>query len=173
MTEWRNHPALKGKFHPEYPDDIQVIVHDGGPRLTHRRPELIWVRVIGGTDPLFTGVILNQPDQLKSVHQDQPIKFIALNPYPLMVTDKYLEERKDWIIHPCDRCGLPELFDAPSDLMRAVFPNMPQGAQSDAFTAFCGACGGILIVQSIHAELEDDCDLVSEPPKKWWQFWKE
>jgi len=22
MTEWRNHPRLKGKFHPEYPDDI-------------------------------------------------------------------------------------------------------------------------------------------------------
>jgi len=27
---WRNHPALVGRFHPEFYDDMQVYVHDGG-----------------------------------------------------------------------------------------------------------------------------------------------
>src|SRR5215471_14876033 len=31
---WREHPLLKSRFHPEFPDDLQVIVHDGGPRLS-------------------------------------------------------------------------------------------------------------------------------------------
>ncbi len=39
---WRSDPLLEGRFHPEYPDDLQVIVHDGGPRLTKNAPELMW-----------------------------------------------------------------------------------------------------------------------------------
>jgi hypothetical protein len=48
-TPWRALPALAGKFHPEHPDDLPVIVHDGGPRITRARPEAVWVRVTGMT----------------------------------------------------------------------------------------------------------------------------
>ncbi len=43
---WRSDPALVGKFHPSYPDHLQVLVHDGEPRRTAHQPELCWVRVV-------------------------------------------------------------------------------------------------------------------------------
>ncbi len=33
-TPWRTDPALVDKLHPWYPDDLQVLVHDGEPRRT-------------------------------------------------------------------------------------------------------------------------------------------
>ena len=123
--EWRQHPRLRGRFHPDYPDDLQVLVHDGGPRITENRPELVWVRVIGNDHDVFVGAVLNQPHQLESITQASQIRFIVPDggEHPLLVTPKYLQERPDWIIQPCHKCGLSELFDAPSDLMRVVFPN--------------------------------------------------
>jgi hypothetical protein len=169
MHPWRDHPQLRGRFHSEAPDDLQVIVHDGGPRSTDRVPEAVWVTVTDCTDDgVFTGRVLNRPQQLKTVAQNDQIKFVATaGERLLMVTDKYLAERPSWIVHPCARCGLNELFDAPSELIRVIFSDLPAGASVDAFTSFCGACGGVQIVRDKNVEIE------GEPPaKKWWQFWK-
>lgn len=147
---WRNDPALAGKFHPGYPDDLQVIVHEGGPRLTTTRPELIWVRVTGKKGEAYQGRLLNQPHQLPSLKQDDAILFLAPNAQnePYLVTEKYLHERKDWHILPCNKCGMPDLFDAPSALQAKVFPNVPADAEIEAFTSFCPVCGGVQIVSS-------------------------
>ena len=48
---WRGHPKLIGRFNLEHPDDVPVLVHDGGPRVTDRRAELIWIRITGGCAP--------------------------------------------------------------------------------------------------------------------------
>jgi hypothetical protein len=152
---WRDNPTLAGRFHPEYPDDLQVLVHDGGPRLTTTRPEVVWVRANGGAGDVFTGRLLNQPHQLTTVKEGDEIRFVANGgEHPLMVTDKYLAERANWDVTPCNKCGLGELFDAPSDLVRVVFPDAPAGADAvmQAFTAFCGACGGILLVKAKGAD---------------------
>lgn len=92
---WRRHPMLVGKFHPEYPDDLQVVVHDGGPRLSSTTSELVWVRAVSATDDHFEGKVLNRPTQLRSVHQDDLIHFVvpAGGEHPLMVRDKALAER--------------------------------------------------------------------------------
>jgi len=179
MTQaWRDHPKLRGRFHPDAPDDVQILVHDGGPRLTDLSPEAVWATVTGcqGND-VFTARVLNQPQQLKRVAQGTEIKFIAPpGEHLLMVTDKYLRERPNWTIQPCDKCGLDELFDAPSDLMRVIFPNMPEGAIMGAFTSFCGVCGGIQIVQDKDAEFTDEesgeQSVGQQENRKWWQFWK-
>jgi hypothetical protein len=63
---WRQHPRLEGRFHVDHPDDLQVLVHDGGPRLTDRRPELVWVRVTACHGDVFTARLLNQPHQRSS-----------------------------------------------------------------------------------------------------------
>jgi Uncharacterized protein conserved in bacteria (DUF2314) len=170
--EWRNHLKLRGRLHAEYRDDVQVIVHDGGPRMTDRRPEAVWVRIVAVEGDVFTGVVLNEPQQLTSVRQGDRVQFIvpASGNHPLMVRPKYLAERDRWIIHPCGRCGLSELFDAPSDLIAKVFPTLPSGQVPEMFTAFCGACGGVQAVELAGAAGDD----VQEPPssKKRWQFWK-
>jgi len=143
--EWRNHPKLQGRLQAQYPDDVQVIVHDGGPRITDRRPEAVWVHIVASEAEVFTGEVLNQPEQLVSVKQGDRVQFLvpASGEHPLMVRPKYLSERDKWIIHPCDKCGLSELFDAPSDLIAKVFPNLPPGQAPEMFTAFCGVCGGV------------------------------
>jgi hypothetical protein len=146
---WRTHPKLEGRFLPEYPDDLQVIVHDGGPRITDKRPEAVWVTVTGCDGDIFVGRVLNQPSQLRTVRQGQQIKFIKpeAGKHLILVTDKYLRERSSWTIHPCQKCGLTELFDAPSDLVRVVFPNVPEDAFMEGFTSFCPLCGGVQVLE--------------------------
>ena len=169
--QWRQHPKLRGRFHEQYPDDIQVVVHDGGPRLSQVAPEVVWVRITDGDGDLFGGTVLNQPDELTSVSAGSSIRFKVpeSGKFPLMVTEKYLVERLDWIVHPCDRCGLTELFDAPSDLIRVVFSAGPQKIEPEVFGAICGWCGGGQVVQRTGAEgLEWPTE---QARNRWWRFW--
>lgn len=175
-SEWREHPKLKGRFLPDYPDDLQVLVHDGGPRVSRNPAEAVWVTVTGMDGDVFRGRLLNQPHNLTTVRQGSEIQFIMADgaEFPVMVTDKYLRERGEWIIHPCRKCGFSELFDAPSDLIRVVFPNTPPGAQMSMFTSFCPLCGG---VQGVAAK-DDPARSEHEPApvpqtatRPWWKFW--
>jgi hypothetical protein len=147
-SEWRAHPLLRERFHPDSPDDVQVLVHDGGPRLSDRRPELVWVRVTGCEQDLFTGQVLNQPERLVTVKERSLIQFVVPTSGPaVQVSAQYLAERPEWIVNACSTCGFSELLDAPSDLIRKVFPNLKAEEVPEAFTAFCGVCGGVQVVQ--------------------------
>jgi hypothetical protein len=163
---WRTHPLLREKLHPDHPDDLQVIVHDGGPRVTDRHAEAIWVTITACNDDVFTGRILNVPTQLVTIVKDEEIRFVVASgvPHPVMVTEKYLRERPNWNMHACDKCGLDELFDAPSDLIRIIFPDIPEGATPDMFTSFCPLCRGIQGV-----EARPFAETPAEKP--WWKFW--
>lgn len=147
--EWCTHPRLRGRFHAENPDDLQVLVHDGGPRFTPNPPELVWVRVTGADGDVFSGCVLNAPVALEKTRQGDTIRFVVpiAGEYAIFLIEKYLRERSDWIIHPCAQCGLDELFDAPSDLVRAQFPDAPADATVEAFTVFCPLCGGVLVLE--------------------------
>jgi hypothetical protein len=111
---------------------------------------LVWVRVTGGEQDIFRGRVLNKPHHLTTVAEGSEILFVAPagSEHLLMVTRKYLQERPNWTIVGCKRCGLSELFDAPSDLIRVVFPGTPPGALMRSFTARCGNCGGFQLVKS-------------------------
>jgi hypothetical protein len=150
-NDWREHPKLKGRFHPDRPDDLQIMVHDGGPRFTDRRPEILWTQVLGADGDVFIGRVLDQPNQLKNVQAGAEIRFIApeSGSHPLLVTGKYLGERALWrLLAPCRKCGMSELFDAPSDLIRAIFPQIPADiAKGFTFTTRCGCCGEGVVVR--------------------------
>lgn len=172
---WRRHPKLEGRFLPDHPDDLQVLVHDGGPRVSRHPAEAVWVSVVGMEGDVFRGRVLNQPHNLTSVRQCGEVRFMvaAGAEFPVMVTDKYLRERESWGVIPCSKCGFSELFDAPSDLIRVVFPNVPAGSQMNMFTSFCPLCGGVQGVKS-RGELpsDDDRPTAATPPKRpWWKFW--
>lgn len=172
---WRTDQRLKGKFHPEYPDDIQVLVHEGGPYIAKHPPEVMWVRVTGSQEGIFLGIILNQPYGLSNITEGSIIKFMMPSggEHPILVTDKYLEERDRWLIHPCDKCGLTELFDAPSDYFRVMFPNVPEDEITVSFTSRCGACGeGHQVVENKEAKGEKEFLSPQNAAKRWWQFWK-
>jgi hypothetical protein len=154
---WREFPLLKNRLHPDYPDDIQVIVHDGGPRITNHPPELVWVRITKYRDGVFVGTVLNAPHNLTTVKEGDSILFLVTNDcqYAFRVTPRYLTERKKWRIIACDKCGFSELFDPPSQLIAKIFPHLPPDATSEAFTSFCPLCGGIQIVADINLKDED------------------
>ncbi len=149
--EWRDNPKLKMRFHStEFPDDIQVVIHDGGRRMTEIAPECVWVRISDYEDGIFVGTILNQPYQLQSVKQGNRILFVeppSDSTFPLMVTEKYLAEKPAWIINPCEKCGSQEILDAPSDLIKVLFPATPEDSTIDAFTTFCVFDGGVQSVK--------------------------
>lgn len=172
---WRSHPKLKGRLLADHPDDLQVIVHDGGPRITTLAPEAVWVSVTGADGDVFRARVLNQPFHLQSVGEGSEIRFIAPDPaaQPVMVTEKYLRERDDWRIHPCIKCGFAELFDAPSDLIRATFPDLPADSSVEAFTARCPLCGGAQAVAPGDSADEAGAGPLSRPSHKqpWWRFW--
>ncbi|MFZ5636526.1 MAG: hypothetical protein ACOY82_08050 [Pseudomonadota bacterium] len=186
---WRNDPALAGRFHPEAPDDCQVVVHAGGPRLTATAPELVWASIVAKQGGAYRARLLNQPSQIPGLSAGDEIFVLASpgSPYPVMATEAYLAERGKWVIHPCDKCGLAELFDTPSDLIRARFPDIPADAELEMFTAFCPLCGGVQGVEIVGRDMDDDADdgepgttaavaRGSSAPEigraPWWQFWK-
>ena len=142
---WRQHPGLRGRFHAEYPDDLEVLVHEGGPRLSSASPELVWVRATGAEGDVFRGVLLNQPHNLSTLCEDDEVLFVVAEgcEHPVHVTERYLQERVDWSISPCESCGLSELFDAPSDLYRLLFGRDAREAETHiGFTTTCPLCGG-------------------------------
>jgi hypothetical protein len=147
-ASWRVDPLLMDRFHPEYPDDVQVIIHDGGPRFTEKSPELVWVTVTSKIANTYRGKVLNQPQALTTVKQADEINFMAVAgaEYPFLVSQKYLDERAQWVIKPCEKCGFPELFDAPSDLVRKVFPNVRENEDVEVFTSFCPMCRGVQVI---------------------------
>jgi hypothetical protein len=149
-ARWNEHPKLRGRFHPEFPDDLQVIVHDGGPHTSDRQPELAWVRVTECQDEVFSGLVLNEPAQLRSVAQGSKIQFIVPEggQYPLQVSQQYLQERSAWrLLMPCKKCGLTELFDPPSQLLASSFPSAGQFSHGFTFTTRCGWCGEGMVVR--------------------------
>ena len=150
--KWRKHPLLKGKFHPDYPDDLQVLVHDGQPRITGKVPELMWVTVTRVEGNVFYGRVINSPHALETVKLNDTICFIVPKGEgypPLHVTEQYLQERRDWVIHPCDECGNTELFELPSAIVKRVAPDPPEGGKCMMFTTWCGMCGGVHVVKSV------------------------
>jgi hypothetical protein len=126
---------------------------------------LVWVRVTGAEDDRFRARLLNQPHHLKTVCQGDEVYFVVADgcEHPIRVTDKYLRERPQWDIIPCRQCGLSELFDAPSDLIRVVFPNTPAGATMNMFTARCPLCGGFLGVKSRESPVQADSETAQKP----------
>lgn len=59
---WRNHEAMQERFHPEFPDDVEVCFAVRGTA----RLETTWVSVIAvdAESERYLGVLLNQPNEV-------------------------------------------------------------------------------------------------------------
>lgn len=176
---WRRHPALAGQFHPHFPDHLQVIAHDGGPRTSAARPEAVWVEVHALEHGIGRGRVLVSPFHLQTVHHGAEIFFVAASgcAHPVMVTPKYLAERRSWLIHPCPTCGLAELFDPPSELIERTFPDLPAGQTMAGFTTLCPLClrKGTMGAEHVdHARemAEQEAAVTTAQRPRWWQLWR-
>lgn len=64
------------------------------------------------------------------------------SPFPILVTDQHMRERSEWTITPSIKCGMSELFNTPSALMRLCFPALAPDEKVEMFTAFCPCAAG-------------------------------
>lgn len=128
---------------------LRVLVHEGGPRFTAARLELVPVALLTTDGAVMTGRLLESPRRLRSPAVGDTIKFLRVpgQPHPILVTDKYLMERWHSYVVGCQKCGFSELFDCPSDLAAATFP----GQAVSTFTARCPICGGEQLVRILPA----------------------
>lgn len=154
---WRTAPALRGRWHRQFPDDTAVLCHDGDPARTGVAPEGCWVRVVeqhpaparpaaradGAAVPLdgavYVGELLTTPRHLRSLAPGDRVWFLAdaARRHALQVSPAYLAERPAWTVTPCPRCGLVELFEPPSVAAAARFPEQGEVV---AFTVRCPLC---------------------------------
>ena len=165
MAVWHDDPDLQGRFHPQYPDDLQVLVHEGSFRFTDSPPEIMWARIFarlewtnfdGKEGYAYKAQILNQPRSLKTLKLGDEILFSAHKgyAYAVRVTHQYIMQLDYCEITPCNKCGLPDLFDAPADLIAKTFPDLAAQARENilAFNSFCPLCGvqGSLFVKVLN-----------------------
>ena len=110
MTLWREDPNFKGKFHPDFPDDLQVLVHEGSFRFTDTSPEVMWARIVakmevtlqsGDKYSFYKGILLNQPHQLKTLKLHQEIYLVGAEKYPhaIRIAPDYIPDRPLWEIN--------------------------------------------------------------------------
>ena len=174
MAIWHDDPDLKERFYSEYPDDLLVLVHEGSFRFTNTKPEAMWSRIIarmewdlrgGETIYAYKAILLNQPQNLKTLKVGQEILLVAHKAYqyPIRVTYDYLAERHQYDITPCNQCGLPELFDPIPKLIEHTFPDMNKqmGNKEFAvpvFSSFCPVCRGVMIVSGKRADTPENPD---------------
>jgi len=59
---------------------------------------------------------------------------------------QYLEERGNWWIAPCHKCGMGECLDPPSVMTKLRFPDQQPDAVVVRFTSFCPQCGGMQLL---------------------------
>lgn len=72
---WRSDPRLVGRFHPDFPDDVQVWIYKGTLENMRGTPELVWVRLWSCTEDECEGRMLNEPFDIKSMHEGDMIRF--------------------------------------------------------------------------------------------------
>ncbi len=72
---WRTDPRLAGRFHPDYPDDLQVWIYKGTLKKMVGKPELVWVRLWSCEEETCEGHMLNEPFHIKSMHEGDLIRF--------------------------------------------------------------------------------------------------
>lgn len=144
---WRSDPALRGRFHPQCPDDLEGLLFFP----LARQVERVWIRLesvdaaIGG----YAGQLLNTPHAPPAQHGS--VALAAGKPVGLRVTPG----SKDPIVIPpdvranllafrgaCEACGWDLLLEAAESVWRRQFPDAPAGASPVAFTTRCAMCGG-------------------------------
>jgi hypothetical protein len=86
MAVWHDDPALEGRFHADYPDDVQMLIHNGSFRFTRNAPEVVWVRITsrmeferddGKQATAYKATLLNQPHHLEGFEKGDDVLFLA------------------------------------------------------------------------------------------------
>lgn len=143
---WQRDPALAGRFHPSYPNDLEVRFYFAEQQTL----EKMWVRTTGVDEEIggYVAVLVNRP------HTDATglapgasvaYRVAAGMPDPIWVTPAMRANLASWSSR-CERCGFDMLLLPAEDLIRRQF-ELPPGTVMEAFTTRCLACGEGMVVR--------------------------
>ena len=143
---WQHDPTLAGRFHPSYPNDLEVRFYFAEQQTL----EKMWVRTTGLDEPVggYLGVLVNRP------HTDgtglRPGASVAYRAAPGMtdpiwVTPAMRANLFGWL-SLCDSCGFDMLLMPAEEVIQRQF-TLPPGTVMEAFSTRCLACGGGMVVR--------------------------
>jgi WD40 repeat protein len=142
-VSWRNDPVLRGKFHPEYPDAVAVIVHEREGGIAGHKPVSMWVELFDKRGDVYVGTVRSE-SPLSTVSEGDTLLFVAVEKAKQFVhiTPQYLEERKSWRFEPCRKCGFPMGFEPPSVLLERAVSNPADRDRTVKCAVPCPVCDG-------------------------------
>ncbi len=135
---WRTNPVLRGRFHPEHPDDIEANFL----QLRQRTIERMWGQLHAPIEDLgFVGKLLNSsqlvPDLASGV--DVLVRPSTSHPPLVFVPVVAAENLRDWS-STCGVCGFELVLIPMQELIRMQFPNAPPNSLPERFTTRCAMC---------------------------------
>jgi len=145
---WREDPALRGRFHEELEDDIEVLFV----LLAHRTLERMWVRLHGVSDFGYRGRLLNTSHVEGSLESGSEV-LVRLHrgakdgePALIWVPPVAEENLRSWRSQ-CRECGFDLVLRSVDELAKQQFPGAPPGAVPEMFTRRCLLCQGTMTVE--------------------------
>ena len=138
-TPWRTDPALAGRFHPQYPDDVETTFI----LLGKKTLEKMWVRISEVVPRVgYRGVLLNTSHLEPALAQGARVLIRPSKSHPpaLWVPDGACADNlREWS-SVCEKCGFDLVFIPISELAKMQFPDAPPGAVFERMTTRCLMC---------------------------------
>ncbi len=146
---WRNDPVLSDRFHPDYPDDLQVTF------FFTNGTEAMWVRTTGVDLKIggYEGTLLNDPSaEGTGLAQGARVAYRVAKgtPDPVWVSPVARANLDGWESE-CTRCGFDLLFESVEEITARQFN---EKHDFFAFTTRCSMCGGTMLVKRPGAPIQ-------------------
>ena len=150
---WHRDPRLTGRFHPDYPNDVEALFLD----RTLGAIEKLWVSLIDLdlTTGHYVGVLLGEPTKTKRVCQGTRVmlRMTAGAREPIFIGDIEGDNLRNFRA-ACSGCGSDVLFDPAVQAATKQFGGLPTATTMDAFTTHCALCDGEMLVMRRGAQAD-------------------
>ncbi|MFZ5445212.1 MAG: hypothetical protein ACOZQL_34800 [Myxococcota bacterium] len=143
---WSTDPFFRGRFHPDFPNDIQALFFF----LEEQKAERMWVRLERetGVPGVYEGALLNTAHARPELSAGTPVRLRGAPGAkgPLWLTDVMATNAAEWLAR-CEACGFDLVLEPVPQLLARTFPDAPPGTEMTAFTTRCAMCQQTQLVQ--------------------------
>jgi hypothetical protein len=149
-ASWRSDPLLAGKFHPQYPDDLEATFVLIGKKTL----EKMWVRLDEAVPKVgFRGNLLNTSHFEPSLAAGVRVMVRPSRSHPpaLWVPDGPAADNLLTYSSVCEKCGFDLVFIPMSELAKMQFPDAPPGAVFERMTTRCLMCRNTMHIAKLPA----------------------
>lgn len=143
---WTKDPYFKGRFHPQFPNDVQGVFFFPA----SRKAEQMWVRLeretpVAGT---YEGALLNTAHLEPTLKEGTRVRLRGAEGAsgPVWVSDVTAQNLATWDAR-CEACGFDLVLEPVEVLIARSFPDSPAGTVFEALTTRCAMCRQTQVLQ--------------------------